>query len=165
MSMYNAIFGVNELAPLLFELLGLKPDNFYRFRDAYLNEEGLIAVYTRAGGGNREDGAAHAEAIRKHPWYLRDRDDDFDRTYSTFFFQPCNEAKVILDSMTEDASPPPAAKFKKLLDDMQTKSDSPETRRALEVGKKIFGAIQHADSEGRPVIVVDGQGNVKSEKL
>jgi len=114
MSMYNMIFGENSDSETLLKFLGLERDDFYRYRDCYLDEQGRIAVYTRAGGGNREcycwpdelenskeelyideDGFEHLsdckvvkfEALRKHPLYLFDRDDNYDTTYATYYFQ------------------------------------------------------------------------------
>lgn len=53
MSLYNALFGVNDTAPILLAVLGLKPDAVGRFRDAYIEGEHIV-IHTRNGGGNRE---------------------------------------------------------------------------------------------------------------
>ena len=56
MSLYNALFGVNDQTPALLRLLDLTMNDVPRFRDAYIAERSdkrLIAVYTRMGGGNR----------------------------------------------------------------------------------------------------------------
>lgn len=53
MSMYNAIFGTNPFADLLLSAVGLDRSAVGRFRDCYI-EDGMIAVYTRNGGGNRD---------------------------------------------------------------------------------------------------------------
>lgn len=102
MSFYNMAFGKSSAAPALLKMLGLGEDDFYRFRDCYLTEDGKIAVYTRGGGGNREcwndddcENGQHSvgcvitiqEENRKHPCYLSDSDDDFDNTYATFYFK------------------------------------------------------------------------------
>ena len=110
MSMYNLLFGQSNYADLLLAALGMTRSGFYRYRDAYLDAKGRIAVYTRGGGGNREcfcdayakdedrtvdlDGDKHApgcvvlkhRANRQHPAYLYNEDDDFDCTYATFYF-------------------------------------------------------------------------------
>lgn len=113
MSMYGMLFGKSKHSTLLLSMLGLSEQDFYRFRDCYLDAKGRIAVYTRGGGGNRgcycDDhakdeertvdlsggGDKHAPGCvvpthhtnRKHPAYLLDDDDDFDSTYATFYFR------------------------------------------------------------------------------
>lgn len=111
MGMYNLIFGESGNADKLLMLLGLSRDNFYRYRDCYLDEKSRIAVYTRGGGNNRQcychdylepgdervmfDGEEHQpdcvviahDANCKHPCYLYDKDDSFDNTYATFYFR------------------------------------------------------------------------------
>jgi len=57
MSMYNIIFGTHAEADVLLAIIGRTREDFGRFRDAYVAEEGgepVIAVYTRNGGGNRD---------------------------------------------------------------------------------------------------------------
>ena len=65
MSLYNALFGRNESAPFLLDILDLidprGEDNYKypipRFRDIYvsISDKGpIIILYTRQGGGNRE---------------------------------------------------------------------------------------------------------------
>jgi hypothetical protein len=112
MGMYNMLFGESSEADTLLSLLGLTREDFYRYRDCYL-EDDKIAVYTRGGGGNREcfcnddwnekyeiehgnvigndghfpDCVVHKQrALRLHPNYLCDEDDDYDCTYATFYF-------------------------------------------------------------------------------
>lgn len=102
MGMYNLLHGENEDSDLLLQALGLGRGDFARYRDVWVSEDSLIAVYTRLGGGNSEcecddpdthDGGEGCyvptiERLRQHPRYRRDRDDDFDCTYKTFFFEP-----------------------------------------------------------------------------
>ena len=98
--LYNVLFGQSKSAPVLLGVIGLEQGSFYRFRDCYLSEAGEIAVYTRGGGGNRECYCANGghphedgcvvptqDALREHPCYLRDDDDEFDSTYATFYFK------------------------------------------------------------------------------
>jgi hypothetical protein len=93
MSMYNMLFGVNSLSPILLEILELEPHGEWptgRFRDIYLNSDGSqIILYGRDGGGNREYGPF--EELERHPNYLSDEDDDFDCTYSYVSFSVPNE--------------------------------------------------------------------------
>lgn len=92
MSLYNALFGVNKLSPLLLAILNIDQgnENSYssgRFRDIYLNEDGSsITLYTRNGGGNRDDYQHIFDKFACHPNYIRDWDDDFDCTYAYIEF-------------------------------------------------------------------------------
>lgn len=108
MSLYNMLFGVDKMAPVLLAALGIKTDQVPRFRDCFLDSERKhIVIHTRTGGGNR-DYYANAERYKAHhadqigteyeykgPWnddlhehanYLYDEDDDFDSTYADFYF-------------------------------------------------------------------------------
>ena len=49
-------------------------------------EEGIY-IFTRAGGGNREDYATEIKKLQKHTDYIRDFDDNYDNTYATFVFK------------------------------------------------------------------------------
>lgn len=90
--------------------LGLTTSSFYRFRGVYV-EGDKIVVSTRGGGGNRECfchewakpeertdlscGDPHhpqcvlpvQRALRRHPAYLYDEDDEGDCTYADFYFR------------------------------------------------------------------------------
>ena len=77
MRLYNLVFGEHDHADLLLSCLGLSKGDFGRFRPAYIGD-GQIVVYTRVGGGNREDYESVFVQMQKHPNFLRDEDDDFD---------------------------------------------------------------------------------------
>lgn len=92
MSLYNMLFGTNPAAGFLLGALELETEKYPtgRFRDIYFeNESGepKVILYTRNGGGNREDYEYVFEALEKHPLYLTDYDDDFDSTYAYIEFQ------------------------------------------------------------------------------
>lgn len=100
MSLYNMIFGENDKSTILLSAIGLKKEDFYRYRDAYLTENNNIAVYTRGGGGNREcncetEDQNHTnscvismqDALRINKYYISDEDDGYDHTYATFYFK------------------------------------------------------------------------------
>jgi hypothetical protein len=93
-----------------------------RLRDAWIEKdsdgEPIIAVYTRNGGGNREHwddddddveagkdcdctGCIATYQLPAMEQYIRDVDDDFDRTYATFYFRAPPEFR---DSMLDVAS-------------------------------------------------------------
>lgn len=92
MSLYNMLFGTNPAAGFLLGALELETEKYPtgRFRDIYFeNESGepKVILYTRNGGGNREDYEYVFEALEKHPLYLTDYDDDFDSTYAYIEFE------------------------------------------------------------------------------
>jgi len=113
MSLYNMINnminGVNQATIFFLPMLGKHPDKYPRFRDCFIgvlkNDEkevdqfGIpeknnkidknkrqISVYTRVGGGNREEYTEAISELRKMTGYITDYDDDFDSTYATFVF-------------------------------------------------------------------------------
>lgn len=92
MSLYNMLFGENELADAILATLGLTKSNFGRYRDCFITEN-KIAVYTRNGGGNREDYQHIFDTLSTHPNYLYDKDDEFDYTYATIYFSFPEEFK------------------------------------------------------------------------
>lgn len=72
MSLYNMIHGMNPIAFFVLPMLGDKhPDEWPRFRDVFLKDEEhpeydmFIHVYTRVGGGNRNEGYGEEE-LYKH---------------------------------------------------------------------------------------------------
>lgn len=93
MSLYNMLFGTNPAALFLIGALELETEKYPtgRFRDIYFeNEKGgepKVILYTRNGGGNREDYQDVFEALEKHPLYITDYDDDFDSTYAYIEFK------------------------------------------------------------------------------
>lgn len=86
MSLYNMVFGQNSASSAILATLGLTPGECGRFRDCFVSN-GEIAIYTRNGGGNREDYQPVFDALSGHPCYLRDEDDGFDCTYATIYFK------------------------------------------------------------------------------
>ena len=94
MSLYNTINGVNPctffVAPLI---AGHPQENIGRFRDCFLSDDDKpeynnhIFIYTRMGGGNRDDYNQQIEALQRNEFYVTDYDDDFDSTYATFVFK------------------------------------------------------------------------------
>ena len=84
MSMYNLLFGVNPNSEVLLAILGFKEGDVERYRDCGFSDDGIF-IYTRTGGSNRDD--YPNEKLRKSPYYLKDKDDDYDNTYATFYFR------------------------------------------------------------------------------
>jgi len=160
MSLYNILHGVNELAPILLAMLRLTPTEAGRFRDAYLNEDGTkIVVYTRNGGGNREHYDDECEAgencnctgciityqLPKHPNYIRDYDDDFDRTYAYVEFSVPEKYREIAKELATGEKPETIQeKFCKTMSEIENMT--PEEIRAderfspiVEVLNKVVG--------------------------
>lgn len=91
MSLYNMMCGNNPLFGLFARILEAEAPLPYvpRFRDAYLVDGAHgpeVVIYTRTGGGNREEFEEENRALAGHPLYLRDWDDDFDSTFAHFAF-------------------------------------------------------------------------------
>ena len=183
MSLYNAIFGVNNMAPLLLKILDIDQpkkdmpilppeadswnDNYDpaitkdfvkeciekkyyisgRFRDIYLNEDGTkILLYTRNGGGNREEYRYVFEILKTHPNYLADNDDDFDCTYVTIEFSVPKEYQEDLKKLANGQKPETVSdKFHRLFADLDAKKKTKETEKAEAVGKKIFGKLDKGE--------------------
>ena len=87
--LYNALFWWNPACVLLAPMLtDENPEYFFpRFRDCYLSyDKEHIEIFTRVGGGNRDEYEDEIEDLRSMPTYVSDEDDDFDCTYATFTF-------------------------------------------------------------------------------
>lgn len=157
MSLYNMLFGVNSLAGVTLTALNLTPTDIPRFRDAYFDaDENRLVVYTRTGGGNREyygspgnednednEGPFNSD-LEAHPNYLYDEDDDFDCTFAYFYFSIPESFAPIFKTFKELGAGQdlnPTEKFAKMMEDLQSGNSSPETERALVVGKQIVDQI------------------------
>jgi hypothetical protein len=103
MSMYNMIFAHNPAAPQLLALVRHADPTieFARLRDAWVEKDDddqiLIRVHTRLGGGNRPAYYRQIASIQSHPWYVRDEDMPFDPTYADFYFRPDLDALTAID--------------------------------------------------------------------
>lgn len=83
--LYNMIHGYNPACIFLMPMLGRQVDEYPRFRDCYL-EDGLIAIFTRVGGNNRDQGYGEEE-LYKDENFVRTYDDSYDDTYGTYLFR------------------------------------------------------------------------------
>lgn len=160
MSLYNMMFGNNPLAGVTLNALNLTPNDVPRFRDAYFEaDEDRLVIYTRTGGGNREyygapDGYDNEDYegpfnsdLEAHPNYLFDEDDDFDSTYAYFYFSIPESFAPIFEtfkSLGAGQDLNPTEKFAKMIEDLESGKSTPETERALEVGKSIVEQINKA---------------------
>lgn len=145
MSLYNMLFGVNDMAQVLLKCLNFNASDIPRFRDCYL-EKDRIVIHTRTGGGNRDcydslesckenypeyfDGTDDPKGpwnsdLQKHPLYLSDEDDDFDSTYANFYFKFPEEFKSDLEAISEKREDlKPSDKWTILLEGMKGNSKS-----------------------------------------
>ncbi len=91
-SLYNRTQGMDGQAVPVLALLGLTWQMVPRFRDAFVDGAGRVAVYTRTGGPNRPDFAGEMLPIMAlNP--VEDTDDAFIPTYRTLFFAVPGTAK------------------------------------------------------------------------
>lgn len=67
-------------------MLGRKQDEWPRFRDCFVTDNGNIAIYTRVGGGNRNQGYGEEE-LYKDTNFIKTYDDEYDNTYATYEFK------------------------------------------------------------------------------
>ena len=143
MSLYSMLFKENEDAEKLLNMLNLERDDFGRYRDAYLNADGtVIIVYTRCGGGNREDYDYVFESMEDHSQYIRDYDDEYDETYCYFEFDvPQRLLEETKEMSTGEKPLNVTEKFNKAIEEMQ-KPGSEAEKRAKEIAKKIEEGIE-----------------------
>jgi len=131
MSLYNMLHGVNPVAGAVLNMLKLTPDDVGRFRDAFITADGKLAIYTRNGGGNREEYDEVFEDLANHPEYLYDEDDDFDCTYATIYFNVPLEfkddvkqfLKLVEEKDAQVLTQTPAEKFQETLDNLSKHDD------------------------------------------
>ena len=102
MTMYNMLHGIHPTAGVVMSILELTPEECGRFRDAFITAEGEFAIYTRNGGGNREEYQGVIDTLAEHPNYLRDEDDEFDSTYCTIFFRVPEEHQESIVAYLEE---------------------------------------------------------------
>lgn len=145
MSLYNALFGRNPASEFLLALVGVDLGAVPRFRDASLSEDRKrVVIYTRTGGGNREYYEAENEAMTENPNFISDYDDDFDSTYAYWEFGIPEKLHGLVAGMAADDNRPVGEKFQALCQQLEANADTPEAKRALEVGTKLLGQLQEA---------------------
>lgn len=85
--------GVTNATFFILPMLGKHPDEYPRFRNcflcnnAYPEYDNHIHVYTRTGGGNREDYEAKNEEMQSMSGFVVDFDDLYDSTYAFWVFE------------------------------------------------------------------------------
>lgn len=96
MSLYNMLMGFNPACVVIMPMLGRKQEEYPRFRDCFVTEEGNIAIYTRVGGGNRECGYGEEELYEDEN-FITTYDDEYDSTYGTYEFRVPEKWKTDFD--------------------------------------------------------------------
>lgn len=154
MSLYNMLHGYNDNALLAMTMLDLTPDDVGRFRDAFFTEDGKIAVFTRNGGGNRDDYQYVFDELSKHPMYLEDFDDDFDCTYATIMFSVPEQYKPLVDKLKPNKKEP-SLKEKtdnaiESIGEVEFSRDESEQLSAVERVEKIVRAAVEGERQEKP---------------
>lgn len=144
MSLYNSIMGVNPYGPGLLFLLGFDPRAIPRLRDCYVDKATMkIVVFTRTGGGNREAYAEENQLMTQLPGYSHDEDDGFDSTYAKFYYDVRREDKdILVDVLRQQGGEyDPMTRFRQMMADFEAGKETPEVRRAREVGENLMRQI------------------------
>ena len=141
MSLYNMLFGVNPASGFLLGALELETEKYPtgRFRDIYFekNEDGIggkVILYTRNGGGNREDYEHVFEALEKHPLYLNDYDDDFDCTYAYIEFTAPESVVEFFEDVETEKFDRVGARFQKEIAELQAGKEPNERLKTFMEG-------------------------------
>jgi len=139
--MYNLVFGTNQMSDAILATLGLTRDNCGRFRDCGV-ARGEIWVYTRNGGGNRDEYQDTLDALAEHPCYLRDEDDDFDCTYCTIYFRFPEPFANALNALDGGEAFDPSARWQQAIAAIK-KGEAPEVvSRLTEALAPLFESLQ-----------------------
>lgn len=151
MSLYNMLHGFNEHAEELLEILNLSSGDFGRFRDAYLNADGTeIIVFTRCGGGNREDYDWVFDDMESHPMYIRDEDDDYDSTYCSFYFKVPEDKLELTKSWATGKKPKTLEeKSEEFFEKLKNGTLEKEKQEQIDdLAKKVSDAINDDNNNG-----------------
>lgn len=152
MSFYNTLLGMNEETPVLLGMIGVDKEYFDRFRDVEIIKNGtVIRVFTRLGGGNREEYTKTWKKIKTHNLYIKDYDDDFDETYAYIEFNIPNEYKETAKKMFKGEPLKFEEKFKKQLDEMQ-KPGTEAYEKAGQIAKQIVDGLENSNGNGIHII-------------
>lgn len=121
------INGVNPATFFILPMLGKHPDAYPRFRDCFTGDpdhpeyDHYIHVYTRIGGGNREDYEKEINDLRSMEGYVIDHDDDFDTTFATFVFKVPSNFQEDYKKISEGKIKETSVEYRKMLYDVYPK--------------------------------------------
>jgi hypothetical protein len=145
MGLYNQLFGVNKDFPCLLGMIGFTMTDFERFRDAYICDSGEnIIVYTRLGGGNREDYQHVYDKVRASEYYLEDYDDGLDETYAYIKFRVPDKYKETTKMMFKEEPTSIGDKFEKEFKEMED-PNSEAYKRAEQMAKALKNIIENSN--------------------
>lgn len=153
--LYNMIMGVNPASPYVLALVGIDEDKFGRlgrFRDCWATPDGSsVMILHRNYSDNGNDDVL--EDVASWPNYVANHATT-DSTYWKFEFKVPEDMADVAKKMVEvtDASDRWDA-YAKVIDDLGKGKETAYTKRAVEVGKKIFdqlnsgksGSVQHEE--------------------
>ncbi|MGK4923125.1 hypothetical protein ACSLUB_11365 [Bordetella hinzii] len=156
MSLYNLLFGMNSQGPLLLAAVGIHENDVQRLRDVSVTSDGSeVFVYTRTGGGNRED--YPNEAMRSVPGWVSSEDDDFDCTYCTDTIRVAPEfhrdVAALGDFFAHGMRPEFAAHLAKTLKREPTEEDI--AQRAIDAERKELERTRHVKANGHTFVPYD----------
>lgn len=154
--MYDLLTFKYEYANELLSMLGLTPDSVGRYRDCYLSKDGKkIIVYTRMGGPNRDDYKYEIWKLQKHKMYIKDYDDDWDVTFSSFEFSiPFEHMKRVKELFETADTRTGAEKVQDAFKEMEDNPDKfneehPEHVKLI----KQLDALASGDDLSEPVVI------------
>lgn len=162
--MFNALFGNNIDSVELLHMINLTPEDVGRYRDCYLSKDGQrIIVYTRNGGGNREEYGYVFENLSTHPNYITDYDDNFDCTYASIEFSIPEQYKDRVAELFKTADTTTGSeKFQNLFKAME---DNPELAMANPRVQKVTEGLAKVFEEPKSdinMVVVNPDGTVET---
>lgn len=166
MSFYNMLFGRNPQTALLLAVIGLRENDIERLRDVYAEPDGSkITVYTRTGGGNRED--YPNLLLRKAGGWTGSVDDEFDSTYCTDTFAiPVEwqaDVAALSDVLTHGMRQEFAQHLSKTLRRDPTESDKNAAAYAREVG--ALSSVRGYKANGHTFVPFDDNAMEKALEL
>lgn len=124
MSIYNILFGKNKHSTILLAALGYTEEDCGRFRDCYIDGDSIV-IYTRNGGGNREDYQYVFNKMSRHPCYISDSDDEYGCTYANIKFSFPEAYKTELLALAkQEPSITPSEKWQNFLNYLEKARDS-----------------------------------------
>lgn len=110
--LYNVMYGFNPACIFLMPMLGRTKQEYPRFRDCHY-EDGLIAIVTRVGGNNRNQGYGE-DKLYEDPNFVRTYD-DCDNTYGTYLFRVPEKWRDDFDKVVNKKFPETSAEYKAMI--------------------------------------------------
>ncbi len=139
------IHGENMLSGALLAILGIHKNDVPRYRDCYFDGKHII-IYTRTGGGNRDDYAGSNDELCKLHGYLFDEDDDYDCTYANFHYKVPEQFNHMLDKLQQFAqNKTQSERWQDTLKQIESSSiDDPLVKRMTEAFAPLFESIENS---------------------